>query len=395
MSLKLFMKRFLKVIWLSSCLTLLASQCSTSPMPPFPVAPPPEASVQIALLTPNSGEEITIGRTLRNGIFMAFDKRNLANGLLGKQIDEQIYDTGCDFDQAQAATQQAIDDGIQLMIGPVCSIAAVAAAEVAQANNALLISPTATHPLVTIDRQGVTRPMIFRMSYDNLQQGRAMAEFAYQHLAGKRAALFVSPTDDRASQLIEGFTQHFTAQGGDVVYQAQATPNASDFATTLANLVSAKPDIIYLPASPDLSNQIVSQLNEVGALDVASLLGSDVWAYGNLDPAVMQGSYYPTHFTGLDNDPTIQQWVEAYQSTYASQPDTLSTLGYDTALVLLEAIDRAGTFDPDQISHTLENDEFTTVTGPVSFDSHHNPHQPIPIIQIGLDGPQFVTKVLP
>jgi len=81
-----------------------------------------------------------------NGATMAFEEWNSQGDVLGHRIEWVVYDTACQFDPAQQAIRQAIDASVEFIIGPLCSDAAVAAAEEAESAGLLMISPTATHP---------------------------------------------------------------------------------------------------------------------------------------------------------------------------------------------------------------------------------------------------------
>jgi branched-chain amino acid transport system substrate-binding protein len=377
-------------IWLFSFLTffLLASQCNTPPTPPLP-EPPSEPVVRVALLTPTEGELATFGRMMRNGSLMAFDEWNNQGGLLGHRLEWAVYNTDCQFDSARQAVQQAVEDGVKFIIGPLCSEAAIAAAEPAESANVLMISPTATHPLVTVNNQGQTRPTVFRASHAYRRQGQAAARFADETLEVNTAALFANPGDDYSTILADAFAQQFSRQGGEIVYRATYTPGDTDFRDQLMAIYNSGAAVIYLPAGVEVVNRIAGQLKELNLTSSGSssqakpiLLGSDSWESAELDVEATTGSYFTTHVALPDSSPGARTWAEAYKSTYAIEPDTLAVLGYDAATLLLTSIEQAGTFDPNAIAKTLEQGTFSGVTGQISFDSQHNPIKPVPIVHI-------------
>jgi branched-chain amino acid transport system substrate-binding protein len=391
-----------QIAWLLSLLSLivLASQCNAPPGPPLPTTPTGPV-IRIALLSPDAGEMATFGRMMRNGSIMAFDEWN-EQGLLGHRLEWAIYDTNCEFETARQATQQAIDDGLKFMIGPVCSEAAIGAATVAESAQALMISPTATHPLVTVNGQGKTRPTIFRVSYVSSWQAKAAARFVHNDLTINKAAILVNPRDDYATALAETFAQQFTAQGGEIVYQNTYTPGDSDLADKLNAINQAGAEVIYLPADVAIVNQVADRLNELGLSKLSTesetgltLLGSDSWASPELDLAATTGSYFTTHFVLTDEHPLGQTWAEAYKATYAIEPDTLAALGYEAATLLAVAIEQAGTFEPVIVARALEQGSFEGITGQITFDHQHNPLKSVPIVYIGQEGIVFSTSISP
>lgn len=373
-------------LWLPLCLALLlsAAQCHTPPTPPLPSTPTGPA-IRIALLTPTSGELATFGRLLRNGSLMAMEEWNRQGGVLGHHLEWVSYDSGCDFETARQATRQAIDDGLQFIIGPLCSEAAIAAAVEAEAAEILMISPTATHPLVTVDPQGQTRPTVFRASHAYPVLGQAAARFARDSLQVQKAAVFLDTHDPYSRSLVEAFAHQFQQQGGKVVYRAGYSAGDTDFSESLLAIRQAAPEVIYLPASTDIVNRVAVQLNELYTAAESTkpvLLGSDSWESPELDLAATNGSFFTGQVGPTNANPAVQQWTDAYQASYAIEPDTLAVLGYEATLLLLTAIQQAGTLSPPVIAATLEQGTFDGVTGAISFDHEHNPRQPIPILQV-------------
>src|SRR6185295_7210124 len=75
-----------------------------------PALPPPVTgpTLRIALISTTAGELATFGRTLRNGIMLAFDEWNSRGGVLGQKVEGIVYDADCTFGAAQRAAQQAV-----------------------------------------------------------------------------------------------------------------------------------------------------------------------------------------------------------------------------------------------------------------------------------------------
>jgi len=382
---------FWKILAFALAISLLAAQCHTPPTPPLPTTPNGPA-LRIALLSPNSGEMATFGRMTRNGSIMVFDKWNENGGVLGHHIDWAIYDTNCDFDTAREAARQAIADGHSFIIGPTCSEAAIAAATIAEAEQVLMISPTATHPLVTVDGQGQTRPSVFRAGYAWPWQAQAAARFVLDDLQATQAAILTTPNDDYGAILADAFTQTFSAQGGEIVWQGNVAPGDPALADKLTAIGQSGAAVIYLPVEATVANQVGSQLNAMG-LNNITLIGSDSWEAAELDLAAANNSYFTTHFA--PDNPAVREWANAYKSGFAIEPDTLAALGYDAAGLLLTAIEQAESLDPAAVIEILETNDFAGITGPIHFDAQHNPIKPVPVVYINQEKMTFVGGVTP
>ena len=369
------------IIGLFLTLTLLAAQCGAPPTPPLPVTPA-GPTIPIALLVPNSGELATFGRMAQNGSLMAFDEWNNRGGVLGYRLEETIYGADCDFESGRQAAQKAMAAGQRFIVGPLCSEAAIGAATVITPGQVLLMAPAATHPLVTVDGQGQTRPTVFRTSYVWQWQARAMAGFAYNTLKVKQAAILTNPTDDYAAALVETFTQVFVDRGGQIVYQAAYTANDAELADMLNAINRAGAGAIYLPAGAATVNRVAGQLEKLQFDPKLTLLGSDSWESAELDLARAAGSYFPAHFALDAPWPAAQTWAAAYKATYAVEPTTLAALSYDAVNLLAAAINRTGTLEPTSIAQTLAQERFEGVTGAINYDSQHNPNKPVSIMYI-------------
>lgn len=392
-----FRKRFRW--WLAIILPLLglATQCNSATLPQ--PATSTDSTVRIALLAPNSGELATVGRVMRNGTIMAFDEWNSRDGTLNHRLESVLYHTDCTFESGQRATQQALDDGIQFIIGPICSEAAIATASLAESGQVLVISPAATHPLVTLNNQGQTRAGIFRVSYGYALQGQAAAHLAHTWLKVGRAALLSRPGDDYSTELVDVFANHFSAKGGEIVYRAAYPSDNTDFTETLLAIKQSGAELLYLPASPAVANQVAHQLNELGLTNTSPskpgliLLGSDSWASDKLDLAATTGSYFPIHFSPEANRPLAERWRDRYKSIYAIEPSTLAALGYDAANILIKAIEQSGTLQPQQVAKTMKHSRYEGVTGQITFDHQHNPIKPVPFVRV-VDGRYiYITSV--
>jgi branched-chain amino acid transport system substrate-binding protein len=371
--------------------SLTAAQCSR----PTPT-PTPSPTVRVAILTPMTGELATFGETVRNGITLAFDEGNDRGGVNGQRIEWVLEDTRCDPAEARRAAERAIlEQGIRFIVGGVCSEAAIPIANVADEQGALFVAATATHPLVTVDGSGTTRPLIFRASYAYPYQGRAAARFALNELNARRAAVLTNPSDDFVRSLGDEFTAAFIAGGGQIV----ATPTYSlggqdaDFGAIIADLAKAEPEVLYVPDAYPVANRVGRQV-QAQAFDV-TLIGSDVWDSGALDMEALDGAYFTLQYSRETPNPLAKAWAERYLSAFALEPDALAALGYDAASLLASAAESADSLAPEDIAHQLERMEFEGVTGRWRFDTQHNPVKPVVVVRVQEGRVVFHTIVQP
>ncbi|HEY3424627.1 MAG TPA: ABC transporter substrate-binding protein, partial [Negativicutes bacterium] len=171
-----------------------------------------------------------------------------------------------------------------------------------------------------------------------------------------------------------------------------------DFKSTLTKIKAINPDIVYIPAYYEEVSKIVKQAREFGM--TIPLLGSDGWDSPKLaeiaGAAALNNTFFTNHYSAQDSDPRVQKFVEGYKQEYGQEPDAFAALGYDGALVLIDAIKRANSADPVKIKEALaQTQNIQVITGLLSIDANHDPVKSAVIIELK-DGKQtFKEKINP
>jgi len=374
----------------------LATGCG-APLPPLPPTRSVNAAVQVAVLTPMTGELATFGETVRNGITLAFDEWNDRGGVGGgRPIAWLLEDTRCDPLEARRAAERVIaEQGVRFVVGGLCSEEAIPIARVAEERGALFIATAATHPLVTMDDTGTTRPTVFRAAFAYPYQGRAAARLALDKMNARRAAVLINPADDFVRSLADEFVATFVAGGGQVVGTGTYASRDADFSVAVAEVARAKPDVLYVPDAYPVANRVGGVVRAQGLR--LTLIGCDLWDSSALDLNALGGDYFTLHYSRETPDPRAGAWAKRYLSAFALEPDTLAALGYDAADLLASAMARAaeGGLAPNDVARTLEAMEFEGVTGRWRFDRQHNPVKPVVVVQVKDGGVVFYDVVRP
>lgn len=342
------------------------------------VAPSVSAApvLKIAFLGPISGP--TFGASMRDGALLAVEQWNSHGGVLGSTIVPIVEDSMCDPNPALDAANKVINvDKVRFIIGEVCSRASIPISEIANAARVIQISPSSTHPSVTLDKNGVTKPYLFRACFVDSFQGRVGAAFAFRKLGARKAFTIFDSGDDYTRGLSESFEEAFRSLGGTIVGRENHTFIDNDFSAILEKVRAARPDVIYLPDYYQIVNLVMRQAKEKGIM--VPFLGGDAWDSRDLDVTAADDGYYTTHYDPSDSRREVQDFLEAYGRKYkdaagkARVPDAIAVLTYDATNLLLAGIEAAGSEDTDAVRRALEAITFHGVTGTITFDEHHNP----------------------
>ncbi len=352
------------------------------------------SSVKIAILAPLSGANATFGASTRDGALLAIEEWNNQGGVNGVKIEAIVEDSQCEAEPAVSAANKVINqDGVKFIVGEVCSKASIPISEIAVSKGVLQISPTSTNPSVTVDKNGATKPTIFRACFIDPFQGTVAAKFALNTLKAKTAAVLLDQGNDYVRGLAEFFRDAFEKGGGTIVVWETYTGEDQDFSAILTKVKEANPDVLYLPDYYNKVSMIGAQAREKGI--TAPFLGGDGWDSSQLDRKVMAGGYYTNHYSSEDPRPEVKSWVQKYQAKYNAVPDALATLAYDATQVLLQAMQQAGSFDPAKVAEVMAKGSFTGVSGTISFDQYHNPIKSAVILQVTETGDVYVETVSP
>lgn len=328
---------------------------------------------------PVTGEAATFGQSMKEGFELAVEEWNQNGGVLGKQI-KFIYqdDKGDPTEAATVWTKLITQDKVVGIVGTAMSKCSLAGAPISQQNKVPMISPTSTNPKVT-----EVGDYIFRACFIDPFQGTVGAKFAYENLNARKAGVIFDVGNDYTKGLAEFFRDKFTELGGTVIaFEAHPT-GTTDFKAQLTKIISNKPDVIYIPDYYNDVALIAKQARELGYK--GPLVGGDGWDSPDLfkiGGTAVENGFFTNHFSKDDPRPIVQEFVKKYQAKYNKVPDAFAALSYDAMYILLDAIKRAGSTDPEKIKQALVETNINVVSGLITFDKNRNPVKPAVIIAI-------------
>ena len=111
----------------------------------------------------------------------------------------------------------------------------------------------------------------------------------------------------------------------------------------------------------------------------------------------LEGCYYSTHYSPEAQSPAVQNFVAKFKAKYNGEvPDAMAGLGYDSAMVLAEAIKRAGTTDSAKLRDALAaTKDYAGVTGKTTLDANRNATKPAVILAIKGGKFTYVETIAP
>jgi len=327
-----------------------------------------------------TGKEATFGQSIHNATVLAVDEINATGGVLGKKIQLVYEDDQSKAGQASTVVQKLIaSDKVIAILGEVASSRSLEAASICQVNKIPMISPGSTNPEVT--EKG---DYIFRICFTDSFQGGLLANYALNNLKVKKVAMLIDTKSDYSVGLADNFKQAFVAKGGQIVQERNYSGGDKDFRAQLTSIKAAQPEAVLLPGYYTDVGLLIRQARQVGIK--APLFGGDGWESPHLaeiaGSSAIAGTFFSTHYSSEENRPEVQDFVKRYKAKYDAVPDAMAALGYDSVLILADALKRAGSTDSLKLRDAIATTkDFPAVTGHITLDDHRNAHKPAVILK--------------
>lgn len=347
-----------------------------------------------------TGSSSSSGDVIKIGVFEPLTGANAAGGelevegmkianklypeVLGKKVELVIADNKSDKAEATTAAARLIEkDKVSAIIGSWGSSFSIAAGNIVKSNQVPAVGASCTNPLVTKDN-----PYYFRVCFLDPFQGTVMANYCYQQ-GYRKAAIIQEVSNDYAVGLAKFFVDAFTQLTGDpncIITTGNYNTNDQDFSGILTNIKEANPDVVFAPGNFTESALIIKQARNLGM--TVPFVGGDTWEtneFIEVGGKEVEGVVLSTFFD--DTAPATDEakkFVEAYKAEYPDRESVpaVSALGYDAYILILDAIERAGSSDPKAIRDELaKTANFEGVTGMITINEEGDADKNMAIIK--------------
>lgn len=339
-----------------------------------------------------TGGTASFGQSSHKGTQMAIDEINANGGLLGKKVRLVTEDDQSKAGEPATVVRKLISrDKVVAILGEVASSRSLEAAPIAQAAKIPMISPASTNPKVT-----EVGDYVFRICFIDPFQGTVLSKFALGK-GWKKAAILTDVKQDYSVGLSQFFKEHFAKNGGTIVSEQSYSSGDKDFKAQLTSIKGGAPDVIVASGYYTESGLIALQARELGI--AAPLIGGDGWDSPSLVEVggkAMEGNFFSNHFSAEDKSPVIQDFLKRYKAKFNEEADAMVALGYDSAMILADAIKRAGTTESAALRAAIAaTKDFQGVTGKITLDEKRNANKPAVMLEIKNGKFSYVETVEP
>ena len=331
--------------------------------------------IKIGVFEPLTGANSAGGVDELEGIKLA---HKLAPTVLGKKVELIVVDNKSDkVEAANAATVLAQKEKVNAVLGSWGSSLSMSGGPIFAEAKIPAVAISATNPNVTKGND-----YYFRVCFLDPFQGTVGATYAFNTLKAKKVAIIREVSNDYSVGLAKFFVDHFVKLTGDekaVVATADYNTGDQDFTAQLTNIKQFNPDVIFAPGNYTESALIIKQARALGMK--VPFIGGDTWDYSaflEVGGEAVEGAVISTFFANdVPINKTSETFLKAYRDEHKKEPAAVAALGYDAYNVVLDAITRANSAEPQKIRDALAQTKgFEGSAGVITINADRDAEKP-------------------
>lgn len=343
-------------------------------------APAQASDVKVGMITTLSGGGAGLGLDVRDGFLLALKLAGADGVEVVIEDDQQLPDVA-----VQLADKLIQSEKVDVLTGIIWSNLAMAVVPAATAQGKFYLSPNAGPS----DLAGARcHPNYFNVAWqnDNLHE----AAGAYANSADYTNTYILAPNYPAGTDALSGFKRFYE---GELAGETYTQVGQTDYAGEIAQIRASGADSVFIFLPGGMGISFVKQYAESG-VDIP-LIGPgfsfDQDILGAVGDAALGVHNTSQWSPDLDNAANVQ-FVDAFVAEYGRIPSLYASQGYDTANLLLSAIEVADVSDADAFRDALRAADFESTRGDFAFGHNHHPIQDIYVREVVLNDDGVYTN---
>src|SRR5499427_1460004 len=331
--------------------------------------------VKVGLILPlsGSGNAAVAAASMRNAAEMALAE------FQGADVQLLVKDDGGSAQGAQQAAQQALDEGAEIILGPLFAQSVTPAAQIARSHGVPLIA-------FSTDSNVAARG-VYLLSF--LPESDVDRIIGYAASQGRRSFAALVPDNAYGSVAEAAFKQAVGRGGGRVVALERYPLDKAQMQGPVRNVAQAasRADAIFIPDGADAVSMVVQALTDNG-IDTkrVQLLGTGLWEDAQIfsNPALDGAWYAGPDSTGFRN------FSARYRSRYGRDPVRTASLAYDAVALVAALVKTQGKqrFSDEVLT---SSSGFTGIDGLFRFRPDGTNQRGLAVLRVSPTGGQIVS----
>ncbi|HUK27569.1 MAG TPA: ABC transporter substrate-binding protein [Candidatus Acidoferrales bacterium] len=330
--------------------------------------------IKIGLITPLSGIYAPDGMQVQQGAQVAADELNAAGGIMGQQVQILAQDEGSTTaDTVNAAQILVNQQQVNFMIGPYFSGDVKAVLPITTGQKIVQILTVSSLDALMVPPQN---QYLFRVTLPD--SGYATMALAWLNIT--HAKSFVYEAEDYGyAHEIGSFLTNQSASAGVTMLSSDYFPDtATDYSSAINKIASLKPDgvVVVMEGTNGIdfqkqygANPAVNKI-PIFHLETLLILPTNAQSINTAVPGGVNDVFVGPISTITSKTAAFMQ---TFETKYGITASHYAMDGYDGVMILANAVNKAGSTNPDAVANALTSTDYTGPGGHVIFLSNHNP----------------------
>jgi branched-chain amino acid transport system substrate-binding protein len=351
---------------------------------------PASAQTTIGASAPMTGPRALLGKYFKQGVDLAVEEVNAAGGVLGKPLAVTLEDDQGDNPNAAINAMSRLKDAdkVPVVVGPHFSVAQLAVQK-SYCEGALVSITGASGVPVT----ATGCKFVFRIRGNDNIQAKAIVAYALQNLKIKKIGL-ISINDDFGKGGADRVIAELKSNGIEPASIESHNAHDTDFSAQLARLQRAGAELVVLWTHDSESALIVRQARQLGLnMKFAGSTSLSQPEFIQLAGPTGEGAISASDFVASNPDPMVQAFVKKYKAKYKDDPELYAATYYDSIKLAAQAINAAGSTDPQKVRDAFAKIEATGVLASYKCDEINDCNHQTIIVEIKNGQPSVLSTV--
>ncbi len=339
-------------------------------------------AVKVGMITTLSGGGSGLGIDVRDGFMLAVKQSGRDDIEVVIEDDQRKPDVA-----VQLADKMIQSDQVDILTGIIWSNLAMAVVPAAVNQDKIYLSPNAGPSQLA--GQGCN-PNYFNVAWQNDNLHEAAGSYATS--AGYKRSFILAPNYPAGQDALTGYKRYFK---GELAGEVYTKLGQTDYAAEIAQIRASDADSIFFFLPGGMGIAFMKQFADSG-IDlpvVGPAFSFDqgiLQAVGDAALGVKNTSQWSKD---IDN-PANKAFVESFQAEYGRLPSLYASQGFDTANLMISAMDKADIGDLDAFRAALKEADFDSVRGDFAFASNNHPIQDIYVREVIKEGDVLTNKIV-
>ncbi|MDO7654421.1 MAG: ABC transporter substrate-binding protein [Paracoccaceae bacterium] len=338
--------------------------------------------VKVGMITTLSGGGAGLGIDVRDGFMLAIAQSGRSDIEVIIEDDQQKPDVA-----VQLADKMIQSENVDVMTGIIWSNLAMAVIPSTVAQGKFYLSPNAGPSALA--GKGCHKNY-FNVAWQNDSLHEAAG--AYANSVNYANSFIMAPNYPAGQDALTGYKRMYK---GELAGELYTKLGQTDYASEIAQIRASGADSVFFFLPGGMGISFLKQYADSG-IDLPVVGPAFSFDQGILQAVgdAALGVVNTSQWNKDINNPTNAAFVATFQAEYGRLPSLYASQGFDTANLLISALEVANPDDADAFRAALEVANFDSTRGDFEFGSNHHPIQDIYARQVVKEGDVYTNKII-